>query len=197
MGRGIDRIFEGSAVYGKPLPDYSLTTQSEVNLFIARSEPDQAFMAMVEELKEERDLSLAQLMVLDSLWQDVRATADDIDGELDLGHQKARVVLENLVAWGAVEAHGDGAGRTYFLNARYYKQAGRLTEHVRQVHSEQANHEELILRLAKEQGSVTTRDVSELLHVGMAPGRRLIKRLEEAGKLVRHGATRDTVYRLP
>lgn len=154
-------------------------------------------MSAIEELKEKRGLSLAQLMILDSLRQDVRATAADIDDELDLGHQKAQVVLENLVAWGAVDARGEGTGRTYFLNARYYKKAGRIPEHVRQVHSEQDSREELVLRLAKEQGSVTTREVSELLHVGMATGRRLIRELKEAGKIERHGATRSTVYRLP
>ncbi|MEY8677295.1 ATP-binding protein [Granulimonas faecalis] len=197
MGRGIDRIFEGSAVYGKPLPDYSLTTQREVNLFIARSEPDRSFMSMVAELGEKRSISLAQLMVLDTLRQDTRATAAEIDDELDLGHERARSVLERLVAWGAVEAHGEGNGRTYLLDAHYYKRAGRVPEHVRQVRTEREGQKETILRLAAEQGSVTTRGVSELLHVGTATARRLIRQLENAGKLVKHGSTRDTVYRLP
>ena len=35
-GRGIDRIFEGSIVFGSPLPDYSETTSSYVKLFIQR-----------------------------------------------------------------------------------------------------------------------------------------------------------------
>ena len=197
MGRGIDRIFEGSAVYGKPLPDYSLTTQREVNLFIARSEPDRSFISMVAEQGEKRSISLAQLMVLDTLRQDTRATAAEIDDELDLGHERARSVLERLVAWGAVEAHGEGNGRTYLLDAHYYKRAGRVPEHVRQVRTEREGQKETILRLAAEQGSVTTRGVSELLHVGTATARRLIRQLENAGKLVKHGSTRDTVYRLP
>lgn len=197
MGRGIDRIFEGSAVYGKPLPDYSLTTQSEVNLFIARSEPDQAFMAMIDDLKTTHDISLPSLMVLDSLRQCVRATAAELDDELDLGREKARTILEKLVAWGAVEARGEGDGRTYFLDAHYYKNAGRIPEHVRQVRTEQENQEELILRLAKEQESVTTREASELLHVSMGIARRMIKRLENAGKLQKFGSTRGATYRLP
>ena len=31
-GRGIDRIFEGSLYYGRPLPDYSATTSASVNM---------------------------------------------------------------------------------------------------------------------------------------------------------------------
>ena len=33
-GRGIDRIFEGSLIYGRALPDYSKTTSTTVSLFI-------------------------------------------------------------------------------------------------------------------------------------------------------------------
>jgi len=38
-GRGIDRIFEGSLIYGRSLPDYSNTTSTVVSLFIPRSKP--------------------------------------------------------------------------------------------------------------------------------------------------------------
>ena len=46
-GRGIDRIFEGSIVFGRPLPDYSETTSTCVKLFIQRAEPDLAFTKMI------------------------------------------------------------------------------------------------------------------------------------------------------
>lgn len=39
-GRGIDRIFEGSLIYGRALPDYSNTTPTTVSLLIPRSKPD-------------------------------------------------------------------------------------------------------------------------------------------------------------
>ena len=32
-GRGIDRIFEGSLIFGRPLPDYSATTSVTVTLY--------------------------------------------------------------------------------------------------------------------------------------------------------------------
>ena len=46
-GRGIDRIFEGSLIYGKPLPDYSASTAVTVSLFLSRSRPDvQIFLVL-------------------------------------------------------------------------------------------------------------------------------------------------------
>ena len=38
-GRGVDRIYEGSLHYGRPLPDYTGSTQTSVRVFIARSAP--------------------------------------------------------------------------------------------------------------------------------------------------------------
>ncbi len=46
-GRGIDRIFEGSLVYGNPLPDYSNSTAVTVSLFIPRSKPDPQIAKLV------------------------------------------------------------------------------------------------------------------------------------------------------
>lgn len=43
-GRGVDRIFEGSLKFGRPLPDYSASNATNVSLFIARSKPDVGFV---------------------------------------------------------------------------------------------------------------------------------------------------------
>ena len=48
-GRGIDRIYEGSLIYGSPLPDYSSTTSVSVSLFIPRNTPDVALARLVSE----------------------------------------------------------------------------------------------------------------------------------------------------
>lgn len=68
-GRGVDRIFEGSLFYGRPLPDYSGTTPASVSVFIARSAPDEPFMRMLNEERERTGevLSLRSLLVLDAL----------------------------------------------------------------------------------------------------------------------------------
>ena len=48
-GRGVDRIFEGSLLYGKPLPDYSESTNVMVKLFIPKSLPDPNFTRLISE----------------------------------------------------------------------------------------------------------------------------------------------------
>lgn len=53
-GRGIDRIYEGSLLYGRLLPEYSQSTSNSVRLFIPRGLPDKTFVRM---LSEEQPLS--------------------------------------------------------------------------------------------------------------------------------------------
>ena len=46
-GRGIDRIFEGSIIFGRPWPDYSESTSRNVKLFIQRAKADLPFAKFV------------------------------------------------------------------------------------------------------------------------------------------------------
>lgn len=49
IGRGIDRIYEGSIIYGRPWPDFSETTSSNVKLFIQRAKADGKFTKMISD----------------------------------------------------------------------------------------------------------------------------------------------------
>ena len=48
-GRGIDRIYEGSIIYGRPWPDFSETTSTNVKLFIQRAKADNRFTKLIGE----------------------------------------------------------------------------------------------------------------------------------------------------
>ncbi|MCI5586571.1 MAG: hypothetical protein MR384_01570 [Lachnospiraceae bacterium] len=49
IGRGIDRIYEGSIIYGRPWPDFSETTSSNVKLFIQRAKADGKFTKLISD----------------------------------------------------------------------------------------------------------------------------------------------------
>ena len=46
-GRGIDRIFEGSLLYGRALPDYSASNDRSVRLFISKGVPDRGWLITI------------------------------------------------------------------------------------------------------------------------------------------------------
>lgn len=75
-GRGIDRIFEGSLLFGRPWPDYSESTNTMVKLFIQRAKPDFAFAKMVsdEQNRIGKLMSINSLLVLSCINTERRIT---------------------------------------------------------------------------------------------------------------------------
>ncbi len=46
-GRGIDRIYEGSILYGRMLPDYSQSNANMVKLFFPKGPSDKSVIEMI------------------------------------------------------------------------------------------------------------------------------------------------------
>lgn len=185
-GRGVDRIFEGSLFYGRPLPDYSGTTATSVSVFFARSAPDVSFMQMINEEQEKtgKPLSLRSLFVLDALKRQRRLTVIDLSTQLHITEAVTRATIEVLVESGLVEARGSSAARSYILSGRVYARSGKEIDFVRQSDIDKVRYPELIRKLANQQGGkVATRDVENLLHLHRKQAYRLLAKLVDSGEL--------------
>jgi len=190
-GRGVDRIFEGSLAYGRPLPDYSGSTSSNVSLFVARSAPDEFFMRMLneEQSRTGKVLSLRSLLVLDALKKQRRLTVSDLSSQLHYTDATIRATVESLVEAGLVEAHGSSTARTYMLSAKVYNAAGKNVDFVRQSDIDKVRYPELIMKLARQQGGrVANRDVMSLLHLERKQAYRQLRKLVDAGELELRGS---------
>lgn len=192
-GRGVDRIYEGSLAYGRPLPDYSGSTASNVSLFIAKSTPDEVFMRMLneEQSRTGKVLSLRSQLILDALKKQRRLTIADLSIQLHYTEPSTRATVESLVEAGLVEAHGSSTARAYTLSAQVYSAAGKEVDFVRQSDIDKVRYSELIMKLARQQGGrVANKDVMKLLHIGRKQAYRQLKDLEAEGmlELRKHGA---------
>lgn len=197
-GRGIDRIYEGSLSYGRPLPDYTASNTTMVRVFIARSAPDRVFMEL---LREEHDrtgkaIPIRSLLVLDLLKRQRRLKLIDICSELDLSGGLARSVVETLVESGLVDASGSGQGRAYMLSARVYERQGKTAEYVRQAGISRLHHKGLIIELAEKQGAVTSSEVSSMLGISGKQAYRMLKRLIDEGAFRLEGRGKSARYYL-
>ena len=112
-GRGIDRIYEGSLLNGRLLPDYSRSTPSRVVLFIPKGPTDKAFIRMVsaEQKRLGRSLPIYSLLVLNALKNLSKNSVHDVAEYLKIDETRARVCLETLAGSGIIEAGGSGRGR--------------------------------------------------------------------------------------
>lgn len=195
-GRGIDRIFEGSLLYGRLLPDYSATTDSRVSLFIPKSMPDKAFVKMLadEQQRIGRSLPIHALLVLNSLKHLHRASVHDLTEDISIEETKVKNIIESLTEAGLVEAAGTGKGRYYILSSKVYRSADNTVGYVRQTGIDKLRYSELVLKLAKTQGFVTRGNVAELLHITPPQAYRILGRLAAENKLKLDGKGKYAKY---
>ena len=166
-GRGIDRIYEGSLLYGRALPNYSQPTASNVKLFIPKGPTDKAFIQMIslEQQRIGRTLPIYSLLVMNTLKLLNRSFVREIANELKTEENRICVVIESLVDSGLIEAIGTGRGRYYLLSSKYYRTTNNPAAYVRHKGIDPLRHDELVLQLAKQQEFVRRADVVDLLHI--------------------------------
>ena len=198
-GRGIDRIYEGSIIYGRPLPDYSESTGKNVKLFIQRAEPDLPFTRMIsnEENRLGRSLPINSLLILSALQTLRRASLHELADKIHVNEMRTKANVEKLVETGLVEAIGNTSARTYILSSKVYRNQDNMTGYVRQTGIDLIKHEELIIKLAKTQRGIVTREnVVALLGVTPPQAYRMLKRLTDSGKLKLVGSGRAAHYEI-
>lgn len=197
-GRGIDRIFEGSIIYGRPLPDYSESTERYVKLFIQRAEPDLEFARMIsnEENRIGRMLPINSLLILSALQTQRRASVHELADIIHISVARTRANIERLLESGLVEATGNGKARVYILSAKVYREQDNSAGYVRQTGIDKLKYDELVLKLAKQQGYITRDNVSELLNISNSQAYRILKKLADKGKLVLLGKGRSARYKI-
>jgi ATP-dependent DNA helicase RecG len=195
-GRGIDRIFEGSLLYGRLLPDYSETTDVRVNLFIPKSMPDKAFIKMLSDEQQRigRSLSVHSLLVLNSLKHLHRASLKDLIEDTKTEETKVKNIIESLTETGLVEAIGTGKGRYYILSSKVYQSADNTAGYVRQAGIDKFRHNELVLKYAKTQGFITRANVAELLRINPSQAYRILRKLADEKKLKLEGKGKYAKY---
>ena len=198
-GRGIDRIFEGSIVYGRPWPDYSESTSRNIKLFIQRAKADLPFAKFVadEQNRQGRSLSIYTLMILSVLYNEKRSTIDRIVEMTNLSENKVRSAMEIMVESGLAEASGRGKNRSYILGKKIYRENDEAIQYVRQTDIDSIRYPELVMKLAHTQnGIISKQDVTELLNVTPTQAYTIIKKLQNEGKLERICSGKYAKYRV-
>ena len=184
-GRGIDRIYEGSLIFGRPLPDYSATTSVTVSLFLQRSKPDKQIAQLVsnEQNRLGRPLSLNSLLVLNTLKDLPKSTVSQIGEAINISETAIKGILDNFIEAGLVEGFGNGRGRTYILSPKVYNTKAAKIGYVRQVDIDETRYPELIINLAKKSEFIARADIVQLLHVSSPKAYTLLRKLVQQGLL--------------
>jgi len=195
-GRGIDRIYQGMLRYGRPAPDYSLSSPTSVAVTLPDAEADFAFLKMILRYEEQTNAALPidSLVILSRLRQERRLTTLDLTVDTQKPEATTRSALERLMEAGVVEPHGIGRGRSYTLSANVYRTTGRKAAYVRQTGFSDIQQEQMILSYIAKHGSIRRGDVMDLCRLSKHQAYRLLKKLEAENRIQQNGKKRNTFY---
>jgi len=194
-GRGIDRIYEGMLRYGRPAPDYSMSNEYTVSLFLSNVAADLDFLKMVVEQDDKLgNMPIDSLIILGRLREERRLTTADLAPSVQKPETNVRATLEKLVETGFLEPHGTGRGRTYTLSAAMYQKAGKKSEYIRQAGFAPIQQEQMVLNYIDKHGSIKRAEVAELCHVSLPQAYHLLKKLQKEGVIVQEGKMRYASY---
>ena len=82
------------------------------------------------------------------------------------------------------------------MSAKVYREQDNSIGYVRQTGIDKLKYEELVMKLAKQQGYVTRDNVSELLSITKSQAYRVLKKIADKEKLVLIGKGRSARYEL-
>ncbi|MBQ1613698.1 MAG: AAA family ATPase, partial [Selenomonas sp.] len=198
-GRGIDRIYEGSIIFGRPWPDYTESTSRTVKLFIQRAKANLPFAKLIadEQKRQQKPLSIYTLMILSLLNGERRCSLDRIIEVTNLSENKVRAAVENMIETGLLEASGNGKNRSFILGKNVYREKNESIKYVRQTDIDSIRRPELIMKLAKtQQGIITKQDVIDLFKISPAQAYSLLKQLKNENKITLLNGGKYARYRI-
>lgn len=196
-GRGIDRIFEGSIVYGRPWPDYSESTSAMVKVFIQRAKPDIPFIKMIYNAgnRNGKSLSINSLMILSLIKFEHRVDLHRIMEKINLSDSRAKANVYKLIEEGLIEETGGVKNKNYILSRNIYKENDNVIGYVRQSGIDTIRNEEMILKLAEQTPEgICREDVVQLLNTTKDSAYGILKKLRKQNLLEVIGKGKGTKY---
>lgn len=196
-GRGVKRIYEGQARFGRPLPNYQRTTRSDVVVVIPGGPANLAIARFVaERASEGHPLQFEELLVLNELVVQRSVTTSAAAVLLQTDETSARALLARMVEAGLLEHRGEHRSRSYHLAAGAYRAIGDKAAYVRARGFDPLQQEQMVLQYVEAHGSITRAQAADLCQLSPAQATRLLGRLVDQGRLLRLGERRGTRYAL-
>ncbi|OYT69921.1 MAG: hypothetical protein CFK49_12035 [Armatimonadetes bacterium JP3_11] len=128
------------------------------------------------------------MILLAALVRQRELNVPDAARLLQLNHDRTRECLMQMVRKGLLERSGIRKGQVFRLSSTIYRELGESVAYIRERGIDALRYEELILSYVRQFGSITNRQVRELMGVDKFVASRTLRRLVDAGKLRRVGS---------
>lgn len=193
-GMGIKGMFYTQLASGKETPTYS-SDEHNVRVVIKNGTLDEPFVRFIKESeKKGKELGLEELLILSILKRQREVSLNEAIHILQLDALRTREILMKMTNRGYLEKSGIKRGQVFRLSGNLYKQLGESISYVRERGIDEVRYPELVLKFVKEYGSISNRQVRELLGVDRNRAFRILSQLEAGKKIKKIGSGRGATY---
>ena len=193
-GMGIKGMFYTQLASGKETPAYS-SDEHNVRVVIKDGSLDEPFVRFIKESeKKGNELGLEELLILSILKRQREVSLNEAIHILQLDALRAREILMKMTNRGYLEKSGVKKGQVFRLSGNLYKQIGESISYIRERGIDEVRYPELVLKFVKEYGSISNRQVRELLGVDRNRAFRILSKLEADRKIKKTGSGRGAMY---
>ena len=193
-GMGIKGMFYTQLASGKETPAYS-SDEHNVRVVIKDGSLDEPFVRFIKESeKKGNELGLEELLILSILKRQREVSLNEAIHILQLDALRAREILMKMTNRGYLEKSGVKKGQVFRLSGNLYKQIGESISYIRERGIDEVRYPELVLKFVKEYGSISNRQVRELLGVDRNRAFRILSQLEIYKKIKKIGSGRGAIY---
>jgi ATP-dependent DNA helicase RecG len=182
-GQGFDLIYRECIRHGKPLPDFSHTSEHSVWVTLHGEIKDPEFLRFLDEIGQKRlaSFSTEDFLIIDLIHREQPVS------------KKLASRLQYLMDQGVIERFGRGRGTHYLLSRRFYRFLGEGGVYTRRKGLDRETNKTLLMRHIDDSAAIGT-TLGELQQV--LPGlsrdqvQTLIRELKLDGRVVVRGSTR-------
>ncbi len=194
-GRGVDTIYEGQLRYGRPIPDYSQSTNENVQVILNGGPANLALAAwLAEKDTTARRISVDDMLIINAIERERLLDVPTAAHLIQRSEVAAKALLERLVERGVLEARRQGRTRAYTLSPESYRAIGQATAYTRSAGFDNIRQTNMVLQHIASHGRITRSEAAELCGINSLEARALLTRLTQEGHLSLEGERRGSYY---
>lgn len=190
-GQGVDIIFREMVSMGKPFPEYC-SYNDAVSLTIKSATEDMSFVKFVvqEQEKQQRSLSLSELMIIRYLSENKRIKLSDVKELTQVSLEEARKSCNNLIKIGLIEV----IAKDYMLTAKVYDAIKSDVEYTQDQVVRYIKAKDRILEYLKQNDYITNDKIQELCGYTRQQARTTTEKMRSEELIVLKGKGRGSRY---